>query len=66
MSDISMKATWAGSPRVIMRKGLIIDKKSAFDGYRLSRLSFGVTLTCKRDFDDLIKLLEIHKNCFDE
>lgn len=35
-----------------------------FDGYKLSQISMQVELNCKADFEDLIKLLEIHKHCF--
>jgi hypothetical protein len=35
-----------------------------FDGYRLDELVVSVILKTENDFDELIRLLQIHKNCF--
>ena len=36
----------------------------AYNGYHLSLMEITVQLECKQDFEDLIQLLQIHKNCF--
>jgi hypothetical protein len=34
------------------------------DGFKLDELQIHACLCCKKDVEDLIKLLEIHKHCF--
>lgn len=40
--------------------------KYAYDGHRLNWMEIQSQLECKKDFDDLILLLQIHKNAFEK
>lgn len=42
----------------------ISDGKYAYDGHHLNGMEVQAVLSCQKDFDELIHLLQIHKNAF--
>jgi hypothetical protein len=60
---IRMKAR--NHDKILLHENIFIrGAYNKFDGYKISELNIEVDLKCQEDFDDLIKLLRIHKQCF--